>query len=51
MRGDPFYIVLQALYIFEDVVVDALEELGLTALLCRFQAKRLIDNTYFDSLG
>jgi hypothetical protein len=34
----------------EDVVVDALEEIGLTTLNCRFQAKRLVDNTYLDSL-
>jgi hypothetical protein len=50
MRGHTLNIILQALYILEDVVVDALQEIGLAALLCRFQAKRLVDNTYFDSL-
>ena len=51
MSGDTVDIILQALYILEDVVVDALEEVGLATLNCCLEAKRLIDNTDFDCLG
>jgi hypothetical protein len=35
----------------EDVVVDALQEIGLAALNCGLEAKRLIDDADFDCLG
>ena len=34
MGGDAFDIVLQALHILEDIVVDALEEIRLATLNC-----------------
>jgi hypothetical protein len=51
MSGDTVDIILQALYILKDVVVDALQEVRLAALNCGLEAKRLIDNADFDCLG